>query len=247
LGVVIVFGRLEKQFNLEDVALLSTVADQMGVAVENIRLREQARQAAVLAERERLARELHDSVTQSLYSLTLFAEGALEQAKNGQLEPVQHNLTRIGEAAQQALKEMRLMVYELRPIDLDQEGLVGALHQRLAAVERRAGITARLIAEDLVELPLAVEQELYGMTQEALNNALKHSGASVVTVYLRRVGAEVELAIQDNGYGFDPGEVQDKGGLGLRGLRERVDKVHGVLTIRSAPGQGTTVEVRVRV
>ncbi len=245
LGVVTIFGRLAKQFNLEDVALLSTVADQMGVALENIRLRQQAREAAVLAERERLARELHDSVTQSLYSLTLFAEGGLEQARNGQLEPVQHNLTRIGETAQQALKEMRLMVYELRPIDLEREGLVGALHQRLAAVERRAGITARLIVEDLVELPLAVEQELYGITQEALNNALKHSGATLVTVYLRRVGEEVALAIEDNGYGFDPAEVDNKGGLGLRGLRERVNKLHGVLIIRSTPGHGTTIEVRV--
>ena len=247
LGVVTIFGRLEKQFNLEDVALLSTVADQMGVAVENIRLREQARQAAVLAERERLARELHDSVTQTLYSLSLFAEGALEQARNGQFEPVQYNLTRIGEAAQQALKEMRLLVYELRPVDLAQEGLVGALHQRLAAVERRAGITARLVAEDLIELPLAIEQELYSITQEALNNTLKHSGATVVTVRLRQVAGEVELAIVDNGQGFDPDESQAKGGLGLRGLRERVDMLHGVLVIRSTPGQGTTIEVRVRV
>ncbi len=247
LGALTIFGRLEKQFNVEDMALLSTVADQIGVAVENIRLRQQAREAAVVAERERLARELHDSVTQSLYSLTLFAEGALEQVRSGQLEPVQHNLTRIGETAQQALKEMRLLVYELRPIDLAQEGLVGALHQRLAAVERRAGITARLVTEDLIELPLALEQELYGITQEALNNTLKHSGATLVTVHLRLVADEVELAILDNGQGFDPDEVQGKGGLGLRGLRERVAKVQGVLTIRSAPGKGTIIEVRVKV
>ena len=245
LGVLAIFGSLENQFNLEDVALLSSVADQIGVAVENTRLREQVRQAAVLAERERLARELHDSVTQSLYSLGLFAASALEESRSGHLEPVQHYLTRIGETNQQALKEMRLMIYELRPVDLERLGLVGALHRRLAAVEQRAGITARLIAEDLIELPLPVEQELYWITQEALNNALKHAQATEVVVYLRRLAAEVELTILDNGQGFNLDEVETKGGLGLRGIRERVEVIKGSLTIRSTPGKGTIIEVRV--
>jgi GAF domain-containing protein len=138
LGVVNIFGELKQQFNIEDLALLAAAGDQIGVAVENYRLRQQAEQTAVLKERERLARDLHDSVTQSLYSLTLFSEGSLELIKSEQLGLVEHNLTRIGETAQQALKEMRLLVYELRPLDLEKEGFVGALHQRLASFLFRA-------------------------------------------------------------------------------------------------------------
>ena len=200
-----------------------------------------------MAERERMARDLHDSVTQSLYSLSLFVAGALAEANNGHLKPVQHYLTRMGETTQQALKEMRLMIYELRPADLERLGLAGALHRRLAIVERRSGITARLIAEDLIELPLIIEQELYRITQEALNNTLKHAHATQVIVHLRRLEAEVELTILDNGQGFNPDEVETRGGLGLQGIRERVKVINGTLTIRSAPARGTTIEVRVKV
>jgi signal transduction histidine kinase len=247
LGVLTIFGQKARQFNLEDVALLNTVADQIGVAIENTRLRQQAREAAIMAERERMARDLHDSVTQALYSLSLFAASALEEVNLGHLEPVQHYLTRMGETTQQALKEMRLMIYELRPADLERLGLVGALHRRLAAVERRSGITARLIAEELIELPLAVEQEFYGITQEALNNALKHASATQVIVHLRRLAAEVELTILDNGQGFNPDQVEARDGLGLQGIRERVELINGTLAIRSTPGMGTTIEVRVKV
>jgi signal transduction histidine kinase len=247
LGVLTIFGQRAKQFNLEDIALLNTVADQIGVAIENIRLRQQAREAAIMAERERMARDLHDSVTQSLYSLSLFVASALEEANHGHLEPVQHYLTRMGETTQQALKEMRLMIYQLRPTDLERLGLVGALHQRLATVERRSGITARLIAEELIELPLAVEQELYRITQEALNNILKHAQATQVIIHLRRLATEVELTIHDNGQGFNPDEVETRGGLGLQGIRERVKVINGILAIRSTPAIGTTIEVRVKV
>jgi signal transduction histidine kinase len=245
-GVFTIFGCTPRQFNLEDVALLTSVADQIGVAMENSRLRQQAREAAVMAERERLARDLHDSVTQSLYSLGLFAESGLEEVNSGHIEPARHYLTRIGETTQQALKEMRLMIYELRPADLERLGLVGALHRRLAAVEKRSGITARLFVEELIELPLPIEQEFYGIIQEALNNILKHAQATQVDVHLRRVEDMVELTISDNGQGFDPDGVETGGGLGLNGIRERVKMIDGTLTIHSAPAKGTIIEVQVK-
>ncbi len=246
LGVLSVFGHTRQQFNVEEVALLTSIADQVAVAVENARLRQWAEQAAVMEERERLARELHDSVTQSLYSLTLFAEAGRELVKTEEWEAVGHNFTRIGETAQHGLKEMRLLVHALRPLDLEREGLVGALHRRLNAVEGRVNIKARVVAEELVDLPAPVEEELYRIAQEALNNALKHATITSVTVYLRVEGEWVELEVVDDGTGFDPETVSDKGGMGLINMRKRAEKLGGSLTIISIPGEGTSVKVRVK-
>jgi signal transduction histidine kinase len=247
LGVLSVFGEREQQFNVEDVALLASIADHVAVAIENDRLRQRAQRAAVVEERERLARELHDSVTQSLYSVTLLAEAGRELARSQETARAAHHLSRIGEIAQQALKEMRLMVHELRPPTLEREGLVGALRQRLETVEGRAGVKARLLAEELVELPAPTEEELYRVAQEALNNALKHAAATSVVVRVRERNGRVELEVADNGAGFDPTGVRDRGGMGLISMRERAERLGGALTVRSIPGKGTTVKVSVAI
>jgi signal transduction histidine kinase len=247
LGVLSVVGETGRQFKAEEVTLLASIADEVGVAVENARLYQQAEQLAVMKERERLARELHDSVTQSLYSLTLFAEAGRDLAKDGELERVESYLTRLGEIAQQALKEMRLLVYQLRPLALQREGLVGALQQRLDAVEGRIGVKARLLTEGLVELPAPVEEGLYRIAQEALNNALKHAAATSVTVYIRTEDERVELEVVDDGQGFDPKTVSDRGGMGLASMRQRAEKLGGSLTILSASGEGARIKVSVGV
>jgi signal transduction histidine kinase len=218
----------------------------VGVAVENARLRQRAEEAAIMEERERLAREFHDSVTQSLYSLTLFAEAGGDLVETGDLESVKHNFTRMGETARQALKEMRLVVHELRPLDLEREGLVGALHQRLSAVEGRVNVKARIVVEELVDLPAPVEKGLYRIAQEALNNALKHAAATSVTVYLGVEDEQVELEVVDDGIGFDPGLASNTGGMGLIIMRERAEKLGGSLTILSSPGAGTKVKARIK-
>jgi signal transduction histidine kinase len=246
LGALSVFGQVEQQYTLEEVALLASIADQVGVAVENARLREQAEQAAVMDERQRLARDLHDSVTQSLYSLALFAEAGAKVAQAEHLEPLKYHLKRIGETAHHALKEMRLLVHELRPLDLEQEGLVGALHRRLNAVEGRVNIKTRLVAEQLVKLPPVMEEGLYRISQEALNNALKHADATQVTVYLRAEGDQVELEIVDNGTGFQAEAVERGGGMGLVNMQERAAKLGGTLIVNSTPGEGTRVTVSVK-
>jgi signal transduction histidine kinase len=246
IGALSVLGVADQQYTLEEVALLASIADQVGVAVENAQLRQQAEHAAVREERERLARDLHDSVTQSLYSLALFAEAGGKVADAENYEPLKYHFKRIGETAQQALKEMRLLVHELRPLDLEQEGLVGALHRRLNAVEGRVNIKARLVAEDLVQLAPAMEQELYHIAQEALNNALKHAGATQVIVYLRTEGGRVELEIADNGIGFDASLAGDGAGMGLVNMRERAARLGGALSVHSSPGQGTQVKVSVK-
>ena len=205
-----------------------------------------ARQSlAVAEERNRLARELHDSVTQSLYSLTLFAETGRRLAGSGDLEGAKDYLGRLGETSQQVLKEMRLLVYQLRPVALEREGLVGALRQRLDAVERRAGVDVRLVFDEAVELPTGVEQELYRVAQEALNNTLKHAAASAVTVGIAGGDGLAELTVEDNGKGFEIDAVGDSAGTGLANMRERVENLGGSLSILSSPGRGTKVSATV--
>jgi signal transduction histidine kinase len=203
----------------------------------------QAEQLAVLQERNRLARELHDSVTQSLYSLTLFSEAARHMAEDIGEESIEQYIGQIGVIGQQALKEMRLLVYELQPLELEREGLIRALRKRLEAVEGRAGVEARLEVDDFVNLPGDVEGELYRIAQEALNNSLKHAAAGSVVLYLRQSNGSVELEIVDDGVGFNPEALPDRGGMGLKSIRDRAEHIGGSATIRSQPGEGTSVKV----
>jgi signal transduction histidine kinase len=241
LGVISVLRESQQPLKVEDVALLTSIADHAGVVIENVRLHRRAEQAAVRVERERLARELHDSVTQSLYSLILFAGAGRDATGSGGLELAAQHLVRIEEIAQQALKEMRLLVYELRPLALERGGLVEALRHRLEAVEGRAGVEAHLLAEQDVELVAPVEETLYYIAQEALNNALKHAAANSVTVRVAVQDGRVTLEVLDDGLGFDPESVRHGGGLGLIGMRERVKEWGGSLQVISAPGEGTRV------
>jgi signal transduction histidine kinase len=246
-GVLSVFDTAAEGFTTEDMALLTTIADQLGTAVESDRLRGKAEEVRVVQERQRLARDLHDAVSQSLYSLTLFSEAAQEVFQGGKSDQTHQYLEQIKQTAHQALKEMRLLIYQLRPAALATEGLAGAAKRRLEAVERRAGMEALLITHNGdLELPPPLEDTLYRLAQEALNNVLKHAEASQVTVDLSVDDGWVELVVGDNGRGFDPGAPPDLGGMGLANMRQRVEEVGGTLEIASTPGQGTRVKVRTK-
>jgi signal transduction histidine kinase len=186
-------------------------------------------------------------VTQSLYSLTLLAEAGQRLVDAGDAPRAGEYLGRLGEISQQGLKEMRLLVHQLRPLVLKREGLVGALQDRLDAVEKRAGVDARLMVEGTVALPESVEDELYRIAQEALNNALKHAASTAVKVTIRAEDKQVSLVIEDNGIGFDPESAGSDGGLGLVGMRERAQRLGGSLTLVSAPAKGTMVRVDLEV
>jgi signal transduction histidine kinase len=205
----------------------------------------QTKELAVLQERSRLARELHDSVTQSLYSLTLFTEAARHKAEEKDDEEIEQYIRQIGVIGQQALKEMRLLVYELQPPELEREGLVRALRKRLEAVEGRAGVDARLEVDEFVNLPGDIEHELYRIAQEALNNTLKHAAAGSVVVYLHQSNGSIMMEIADDGIGFNSEDTPDRGGLGLNNIRDRVERIGGSVTIDSQPGGGTRVKVSV--
>lgn len=200
---------------------------------------------AALEERQRLARDLHDSVTQSLYSVTLLAEVARRRAQAGDAAATLEQIDRLGELSQQCLREMRLLVYELRPAMVEEAGLVGALRQRLEAVEQRSGVRVQLTADDDQRIPLPMQNELFRVAEEALNNALKHAHASSLTVRLRTMDGAVELDIADNGRGFDPGRAVLSGGQGLANMRERVTRLGGRFHIDTAAGRETTIRVHV--
>jgi PAS domain S-box-containing protein len=247
VGVFSVLGKTGRQFRPDEVVLLTSIADQVGVAVENARLYQQAEQLAIMEERERLARDLHDAVTQSLYSLTLLAEASRRLIKSGELERASEYITRLGETAQETLKEIRLLVYKLRPPALEREGLVGAIQQRLGAVERRAGVKAHLIASDTIQLSAPLEEGLYRIAQEALNNALKHAKASSVTVRIVTADEHIVLEVEDNGIGINPETVDCREGMGMASMQERAKRLGGTMQVHSAPGQGTRVSVRVKI
>ena len=211
---------------------------------EREKAEEATRELAVMEERNRLARELHDSVTQSLYSLTLFSEAGRRLADSGDHTRVKDYLTQLGQTSQQALMEMRLLVHELRPMDVELEGLVAALQHRLDAVEGRTGLETCLLVDDAIDLPPSVEDCLYRVAQEALNNSLKHASATSVTVRITASSDHVELQVQDDGRGFDPERLGSLGGMGLSSMRERAEQLGGVLSISSEIGGGTRVSLR---
>jgi NarL family two-component system sensor histidine kinase LiaS len=140
---------------------------------------------------------------------------------------------------------MRLLIFELRPPVLEQGGLAAALQARLRAVEGRANLETELIVEGVSDLPARVEQALYRIAQEALNNALKHARARCILVRLRQVSSQVILEITDDGIGFDPAGVRETGRLGLQGIAERVTQLGGRLTVQSRLGAGTRLRVEV--
>ncbi len=244
-GVLSVLDESIEHLLAEDVALLVAIADHVGGAVERARLRRMAEQAAVIEERQRLARDLHDTVTQTLYSLVLFAEAGKDALASGNMDRVGNHLVRLRDTAQQALKEMRLLIYELRPLALQHAGLVSALNHRLETVEQRAGIETRLEVESLAPLPERVEAGLYGIAQEALNNVLKHARATQVVVRLSVESEGVELEIIDNGQGFSGRENIDRG-IGLTSMRERARALGGSVSIQSEEGRGARVFVSIR-
>ncbi len=241
--VVGVIGLIRKSgllYGMDEVTRLTIVAEELASFIWSDRQRQLA---MALEERQRLYHDLHDSISQKLYGLFLLTEAAQAGMESG--SPVQATaLSKIGENARQALKEMRLFLFQMKPVDLEHAGLVAALHERLAAVEGRADVKARLLADDDIDLSLEKETMLYYIAQEALNNIIKHADARSVTVFLKKRKTSVSLEVVDDGRGFDPKTI-GKGGMGLRIMQERVAKADGKLAIKSAPGKGTKVTVTI--
>lgn len=247
VGMLVLNTRTPREITLEESSLLEAIGQQVGIAVENARLYEQAERTAAISERSRLARELHDSVTQLIYSVTLYAEAAAELLGSGETQTAADHLRELRDTAQEALREMRLLIFELRRPALEKSGLAGALQARLDAVESRGGMHAELLVEGTEEIPHPVQEELYNIAQEALNNALKHAHANHVQIRLRFGEAGTELEVSDDGIGFEPTQERLGGGFGIPGMEERAQKLGGTIEVETAPGKGTIIRVQVPV
>jgi signal transduction histidine kinase len=243
VGCVLLARKERPAFSQDEIVRLSTISEHMATLIDSDRRR---KLAIAMTERERLMRDLHDSVSQKLYGLVTLTEAAQAALEAGSSVDPAQEFARIGENARQAVKEMRLFLYQMQQIDVEKEGLVSVLHHRLSAVEGRADIKARLLtAEEEISLSTDKEITLYYIAQEALNNVLRHARAKSVLVTLKQGQKNVILEIRDDGCGFDMKKV-DRAGLGLQNMRERTALMNGKLKITSRPDQGTTVVVTVR-
>jgi len=245
LGILAVDSDRAGAYTARDAELAAAFAAQAAIAIVNARLYERAQGTAALEERQRLARELHDSVSQALFGIGLGARTArtlLDTDPAAAAAPLDYVLS----LAEAGLTEMRALIFELRPEALEQEGLVAALDKQVANLMARHGISVEASLGDPGEVSLAVEEAIYRIAQEALNNIVKHAGATRVGLRLVRTGDRLVLAIHDNGAGFDP-TASFSGHLGLTTMRERAERLGGTLALASAPGEGTRLHAEVPV
>jgi PAS domain S-box-containing protein len=235
----------EEEPGEEEKVFLKAVADQTAVAIENARLFAEARGKAALEERQRLARELHDSVSQALYGIALGAKTARTLVKRNPdqaADPLDYVLS----LAEAGLAEMRALIFELRPESLETEGLVAALEKQAAALRARHEIAVETSLCDEPEASLEVKEAVYRIAQEALHNTVKHARAGHVQVRMTCASELITLEVSDDGVGFDP-EEDFPGHLGLRSMRERAQRLGGKIELESSPGKGTWICARIPI
>lgn len=238
-GTLVLFYAQAARITQEEIDLMNTFCAQAALAIENARLYDQVERNAVAAERSRIAHDLHDSVTQTLFSASIIADILPRLWQRNQLE-AERRLHELRELTRGALAEMRTLLLELRPTALNNVALTDLLHQLAEAVGGRSRVPIIVTIQGEEDLPVEVRVAFYRITQEALNNVAKHAEATQATVFLTMNFDRVELFIQDDGQGFQVNAVSGKC-LGLNIMRERADEIRAKLTIQSQPGQGTIV------
>jgi signal transduction histidine kinase len=235
-----------RKLSLEEVNMLGIFSTDIAQLIEDARLFEQAKLLVAAEERNRLARELHDSVAQTLYSTSLFINATRLALQGGKNEVVDEYLEELTKLSKEAMSDMRLLIFELRPPILEESGLVTALKSRLESVEAKAGFQADFETQGVLALSPDQEGEMYRIAQEALNNIIKHAEANRVTIRLAREANCIRLTIEDDGIGFDPLAVEHGGGQGFRNMQERAANIGGTCTFHSVPGQGTKIMIEVK-
>ncbi|MCX4694100.1 GAF domain-containing sensor histidine kinase [Streptomyces sp. NBC_01408] len=233
-------------FTEEDEELLDLLAQHAAIALTNARLYERSRELTITEERSRLAHELHDAVSQKLFSLRLTAQAAAALVDRDPAR-AKDELQQVAALAAEAADELRAAVTELRPAALDEDGLVATLRTHVQVLDRAHTAHVTFTCDGVRALPAAQEEALLRVAQEALHNALRHSGADRVEVALARTrGGGAVLKVIDSGRGFDPRTVRRAGRhLGLVSMRDRAGGVGGRLEVHSEPGSGTTIEMEV--
>jgi signal transduction histidine kinase len=247
LGIIFAASKRDPGgFTERDEQLLGLFASHAAIALTNARLYERGRELSVLEERARLARELHDAVSQKLFSIRAKARAAevlVRRDPDRAVAEIESVTALVG----QAHAELRAVIDGLAPPDLAAGGLAGSLRSYAVLAGRTYGVEVRFQATALPELGPQPETAIYRVAQEALHNALRHSGATAVCVSLAARRRRVILEVTDHGRGFTPGDPASpspsSGGLGLASMRERAASAGGTLTVRSAPGEGTLVRL----
>jgi signal transduction histidine kinase len=238
-GAMVLYYGAPRPFQREEVELAQTFAEQAALAIETARLRAQAEQSAVLAERSRLARELHDAVTQTLFSASLIAE-VLPRIWEANPEQGRRRLDELRELTRGALAEMRTLLVELRPSALVEADLGDLIQQLAESVTGRARLPVQVNIEGSGDLDPEVKIAFYRVAQEALNNVVKHAMATQAWVELWRQPMQMRLSVRDDGIGFDQSELSpDSLGLGI--MRERLEAIDATLEIESETDQGTEI------
>ena len=243
LGVLTIWSAEPDAYGPEDAELATAVANQAAIALENARLFQEASEVGALEERQRLARELHDSVSQALYGIALGAQTArqlVEADPARAIEPIEY----VASLAEAGLAEMRALIFELRPESLALEGLVSAIEKQVAATRARYGIAVDAELPEEPDVPLPVKEALYRIAQEAMHNTIKHARASRIDIRLEDAPEAIRLEIRDDGAGF-AADGDFPGHLGLRSMKERAEAVGGMLAIESAEGSGTTIRAEI--
>jgi signal transduction histidine kinase len=248
LGIIFLANkRRAGGFTERDQELLTLFATHAAIALTNARLYERNHELTVMAERNRLARELHDAVAQKLFSLRLTAQAAAALASRDPSR-VPAELAQVERLAADALAELRSVIFELRPADLEGDGLVATLRKHIEVLDRVYDARLTLDAEGFADgddtLPVDRELTLFRIAQEAVHNALRHARAGAISLCLRRAGTHLSLTVADDGAGFDLADA-GRDGLGLASMRDRAEAIGGALTIESAPGSGTVMTVEV--
>jgi signal transduction histidine kinase len=225
--------------------LATAMANHAALAIENVRLHERSRALAVLEERQRMARELHDSVSQALFGIGLGAETALALLERDPAQ-VADSLRYVRELANTGLAEMRALIFELRPESLEQEGLIQAVEKQAAALSARYHVAVKTDLGTEPAAPLPVKEALFRIAQEALHNAVKHANPSMIRLQLERRAGAIHLDVSDDGTGFDA-TASFPGHLGLKSMPERAQQLGGQFTITSTPGAGTRVHASIPI
>ncbi|GAX50359.1 GAF domain-containing sensor histidine kinase [Streptomyces olivochromogenes] len=232
-------------FTEDDQELLTILAQHAAIALTNARLYERSRELTIAEERSRLAHELHDAVSQKLFSLRLTAQAAAALVDRDPAR-AKGELHQVAMLAAEATEELRAAVIELRPAALDEDGLVATLRTQIQVLDRAHSARVTFTGHGVRALPAAQEEAVLRVAQEALHNALRHSGAGRVDVTLEKRGTGTVLRVSDDGSGFEPTAIRAAGRhLGLVSMRDRSSGVGGTLSVESAPGKGTTIEMEV--
>jgi signal transduction histidine kinase len=233
------------QFDGQDEELIRLLAAHAAIAITNARLYEHSRELSVLSERNRLALELHDVVSQKLFSVVLTAEAAATVLDRDPAA-ARVQIARVQTLAREALDELRDLIEELRPPDLARDGLCGTLRKHVAMLERLHGIPIDVDVDDRAEPNAPRDREVLRVAQEALHNAVRHADATRLTLRLAAADGRLVLEVVDDGRGFDPADPELRSRrLGLTSMEERARRLGGRVDIRSAAGTGTVVRLEV--